>query len=253
MQVTNAKQEQDLIKDNRLAISFTSVKHAQIRPDGKIRVLIADEHPIVGEGLVSLLGKQSEIEIVANVRNAADVIQVFEALLPDVVLVDFTPSPIPVIPIISKILATQSTARIVIFTASMNEQHIHATLKAGVKGYLHKTSSLDDIVSCIHTVFNGQAWVPQNIADVLARRLASPSLTRREQDVLIAMATGKSNKQIGVALQLSEGTVKVHVTHILEKLKVSGRTQALATAAVRGLVSLELTPAIKLAQEALTA
>jgi DNA-binding NarL/FixJ family response regulator len=209
-----------------------------------IRVLIADDRPIVLEGLSSLLSKQPDIEVVAQQHDASDIIHNVESFSPDVVFLDIVPSASEAIQTITSLVAKQPNLRIVVFTNSLSEEHIYATLQAGAKGYLHKTSSLDDIVNCVRVVAADQPCIPPNIAQILARRRASPPLTRREQDVLVAMATGKSNKQIGLALQLSEGTVKVHVTHILEKLNVGGRTEALAAAAARGLVSLEFAPMV---------
>jgi two-component system NarL family response regulator len=214
---------------------------SQARP---VHVLIADESPVVREGLSSLLGKQPGIKVVAKVHPADDIIQVIGSLSPEVILLDLAPSAPGLLEVIGKILANRPTIRIVVFTNSLSEEHIHESFQAGAKGYLHKSSSLEDILTCIRAVAVDQVCIPQNIAQILARRRASPSLTRREQEVLRQMAMGKSNKKIGLALQMSEGTVKVHVTHILEKLKVAGRTEALASAAARGLVSLQM-PSIR--------
>lgn len=216
------------------------VSHREVaREVASIRVLVADESPIVREGLSSLLAQQPGIELVAKVRDAASIIQIIELSAPDVILLDLAPPVSEAIQNIGKILAIRPAAKIVVFSNSFSEEHIYESMQVGAKSYLHKTSSLEDIVACIRAIAIGQKCIPQSVMQVLARRCASPSLTRREQDVLKEMATGKSNRQIGEALQMSEGTVKVHVTHILEKLKVAGRTEALAIAAVRGLVSLQ--------------
>ena len=128
-------------------------------------------------------------------------------------------------------------AKIVVFTDKRSEEHIYQAIQAGARAYLDKKAPLNEILDCIRTVNEGQTWIPQPIAELLARRMTSPQLTAREHQVLLQMAQGKNNKQIGMALGLRDGTVKVHMTHILGKLKVTGRLEALAAATSRGLIS----------------
>jgi len=198
----------------------------------KIKVLVADEQPIVREGILALIARQPDMEIVGEARNG-DGLRLQEEDLPNVVLFDLSP-PFSGLELVKRYLP----AKVVAFTSRPSEEHIYQAMQAGVRGYLLKSAALDEIIGCIRAVAEGRSWIPPGIADLLARRMAAPQLTRREKDVLGAMAEGKSNKDIGALLGLSEGTVKVHISHILEKLKVSGRTEALATAAARGLVSL---------------
>lgn len=211
----------------------------------RICVLIADEHPIVRQGLTALLGQQAEMEVVMQAQSGEEAIQCFDKLLPDVGLFDFQLAGMGGIQVMLAILQKQPKAKIIVFTASQNEEQIYRSIEAGARGYLLKTSSEEEIISCIHAVYHGQTWIPDAIKETLARRLAAPELTKREQEVLHVMSAGKSNKQIGAVLNMSEGTVKVHVTHILEKLKVDGRAEALGVAFARGLVTLENTTVIK--------
>src|ERR1041385_2398719 len=194
----------------------------------KISILIADERPIIREGVMALLGNQADMEIFDATKGVD----------PNIVLFDFAPS------ISAYVIAKKyPSAKLVVFTDSQGEEHIYQAIQAGARGYLDKCASLEQILDCIRTVERGQTWIPQQVAELLARRMSTPQLTRREQEVLFQMAQGKSNKQIGLALGLSEGTVKVYMTHILGKLKVSGRLEALAAATARGLISHPTWPA----------
>jgi len=208
--------------------------------DGKrLGVLVVDEHPVVREGIATLLQNQGDMRLVGKAEAAPEAARIIEELSPDVMLFDLaTYSPDSIRDVFS-ILQKHPSIRVVIFTASRSEEHVYQAIQAGAHGYLLKTSPGEQIIACIQAVSRGERWIPPEIGDVLARRMAAPQLTKRERDVLSVMAQGKSNKEIGQILTVSEGTVKVHVTHILEKLKVSGRTEALATAAGRGLVLLK--------------
>lgn len=207
-----------------------------------IRVLIADEQPVVREGIASLLSQHPGITVVAKVEDGNAVLQSLTELQPDVVLFDPLSCGVEALRAFFGVLERYPGTRTVVFTASVSEEHVYQAVKAGACGYLLKTSPPQDIVSCIQSVARGQNWIPSAVREILARRLAAPELTRRERDVLEAMAQGKSNREIGEALAVSEGTVKVHVTHILSKMKVGGRTEALAAAAARGLISLATPP-----------
>ncbi len=203
-----------------------------------IRVLIADEQPVVREGVAALLAQQNGLVIVAKVEDGSAALQSLTELKPDVILLDPGASGVETIRAFFAVLEKYPGIRTVVFTASQSEEHVYQAVKAGASGYLLKTSPTQEIVACIQAVARGQNWIPPAVREILARRLAAPELTRRERDVLSAMAEGKSNKEIAYALNVSEGTVKVHVTHILSKMKVGGRTEALAAAAARGLIIL---------------
>jgi len=204
---------------------------------GRVSVLVADEHPIVLQGLTALLGQQPDLEVVMQARSGEAAVQYFAEFSPDIGLFDFQLAGISGIQAMQSILEVQPKAKIIIFTACQGEEHIYRSIEAGARGYLLKTSSAEEIIACIHTVHQGQTWIPPAIGATLARRLAAPELTKREREVLNVLSAGKSNKQIGITLNMSEGTVKVHITHILEKLKVDGRTEALNVAFARGLIS----------------
>jgi DNA-binding NarL/FixJ family response regulator len=201
---------------------------------GRIRIVVADDQPVVLAGISMLLGHQEGLEVVAKVPSTAAA-QVCAELLPDVLLID--PGTVP--GVIASIFNADVAPKIIVFMGSESEEQIYQTVRSGVLGYLSKTSTVEQIISCIESVSLGQKHIPEAIVEVLANRKTTPELTKREHEVLLSMAQGKSNKQIGISLGLCEGTVKVHVSHLLEKLKVGGRTEALAAAAGRGLISMQ--------------
>ena len=140
---------------------------------------------------------------------------------------------------VMSIYEREPAARMVIVTSYQSEEDIYRALRAGAQGYILKDAPSEDLIDCIHAVGDGKSWIPPAVGAKLARRVTERPLTARETEVIRALAKGKSNKEIGVALNISEGTVKVHVTHMLEKLKVTGRTEAIGEAVKRGLVTME--------------
>jgi two-component system NarL family response regulator len=137
------------------------------------------------------------------------------------------------------ICAEDARARLVIVTLLESEEDIYRALRAGALGYVLKAATADQLICCIEAVAGGCTWIPTEVGAKLAKRVTDQSLTMREMDVLRAVTLGKSNKEIGVVYNISEGTVKVHMTHIFEKLKVTGRTEAINVAVKRGLVRIE--------------
>ena len=140
---------------------------------------------------------------------------------------------------VKSICAKNPAARLVVFTTCVGEEDIYRALRAGAFGYLLKSTSLPELIECILAVAQGKRWIPASVAAQLGKRVQDGGLTPRETQVMRTLTTGKSNKEIGSALDISESTVKVHVTHILEKLNVTGRTEAINVALKRGLVHMD--------------
>jgi two-component system NarL family response regulator len=140
---------------------------------------------------------------------------------------------------VAAICAEDPNARLVIVTLYESEEEIYRALRAGAQGYILKGAHVDEVIRCIRTVSEGRTWIPPEVGAKLAKRVTDRDLTAREMDVLRTVVLGKSNKEIGVAYNISEGTVKVHMTHILEKLKATGRTEAINVAIKRGLVRID--------------
>jgi two-component system NarL family response regulator len=203
-----------------------------------LKILIADDHPVVREGLAALIGRRKDMTIVAQASNGSEAVEQFFACRPDIALLDLRMPVMDGIDAVATIYQKDPAARLVILTIHQNEEDIYRALQVGAQGYLSKSAPVEELVECIRAVVAGRTWVPPGVGAQLAKRVATRELTRREHDVLHAMSVGKSNKEIGVALDISEGTVKVHMTHILEKLKAGGRTEAIGVAVKRGLVCL---------------
>lgn len=203
-----------------------------------LKILIADDHPVVREGLAALIGRRKDMTIVAQASNGSEAVEQFFACRPDIALLDLRMPVMDGIDAVAAIYQKDPAARLVILTIHQNEEDIYRALQVGAQGYLSKSAPVEELVECIRAVVAGRTWVPPGVGAQLAKRVATRELTRREHDVLHAMSVGKSNKEIGVALDISEGTVKVHMTHILEKLKAGGRTEAIGVAVKRGLVCL---------------
>jgi two-component system, NarL family, response regulator len=205
-----------------------------------LTVLVADDHPVVREGLVSLISHRSNMRVVAQARNGSEAVQQFFDHRPDVALIDLRMPVEDGLTALISICQKEPFARIAIISSYQLEEDIYRALRAGALGYILKDATEEQLVDCLYSVAEGKTWVPPQIGAKLARRVADQELTRRESQVLSAVAAGKSNKEIGAAFNISEATVKVHMTHLLEKLKVTGRTEAINVAVKRGLVHLDL-------------
>jgi two-component system NarL family response regulator len=204
-----------------------------------LRILLADDHPAVREGLAILLNREQGIEVVAQASNGQEAVTQFETHRPDVALLDLRMPEGDGIEAMAAIRQKHPGARIVVLTSYDDEEDIYRAFAHGARGYLLKESTLEDIVACIHRVSEGMPWIPANISAKLANRLNRHELSRRERDVLIRVATGKSNKQIAAELFIAESTVKAHVDNILKKLDVRGRTEAVALGLRLGLIRVE--------------
>ncbi len=211
----------------------------ELVPRRPLTILIADDHPMVREGLSAVINRQSEMRVVAEAGNGHEAVEKFVALRPDVALLDLRMPMMDGIEAVMSIYEREPAARMVIVTSYQSEEDIYRALRAGAQGYILKDAPSEDLIDCIHAVGDGKSWIPPAVGAKLARRVTERPLTARETEVIRALAKGKSNKEIGVALNISEGTVKVHVTHMLEKLKVTGRTEAIGEAVKRGLVTME--------------
>lgn len=220
-------------------LALPEASHHLEQRNGVISVLLADDHPIVREGLATVINGQSGMRVIAQASDGREAVEKFNELQPDILLIDLRMPVMDGIQAVSAICAQDASARVVILTTYQDEEDVYRVLQTGARGYILKTAPVAELVHCISDVAAGRTWVPPEVGATLARRVSAPELTRREQQVLQAMAAGKSNKEIGVALEISEGTVKVHMTHVLEKLKVSGRTEAIAVAVKRGLVRID--------------
>lgn len=204
-----------------------------------IRILVADDNFLVRLGLGAVLNEQSGMTVVAEASNGRQAVELFRQHTPDIVLMDLR------MPLMTGVEATKAIrseypgARIIVLTTYDGDEDIYRALQAGARAYLLKDVLREDLLSAIRAVHAGQRHIPPAVAARLAERLPLSELTARELEVLKLIVKGMSNSEIGAALTISTGTVKIHVNNILSKLGVSDRTQAATTALQRGIVHLD--------------
>jgi two-component system NarL family response regulator len=203
-----------------------------------IRILIADDHSVVREGLVSLVKRKSDMTVVAEANNGREAVDLWKEHRPDVILLDLRMPELDGVGAIKEIRGLDDSAHIVVLTTFDGDEDIYRAIKAGAKGYLLKDTAREALMECIRRVHAGETCIPPTLAAKLADRVSGEALSAREIEVLQRVAAGKSNKEIGAELFISEGTVKTHVKSIFSKLDVVSRTEAVATASRRGLIQL---------------
>ena len=206
-------------------------------------VLVADPQPVVLAGVTALLASDERVRIVGEARNGREAVDRFLATRPDVGIFEVRMPLLGGIEAVTAILREVPHARLVMFTTCQSTEDVYRAVRAGARGYVFKNAPPEELIQSICAVCAGQQWIPSAVGAQLARRIVERELTTREREVLVGITNGKSNKEIGVVLNISEATVKVHVTHILEKLKASGRTDAIRVAVQRGLVHFDLASA----------
>ena len=204
----------------------------------RIRILIADDHTVVREGLVSLVKRKSDMVVVAEASNGREAVDLWKQHRPDVTLLDLRMPEMDGVSAIKEIRELDPNAHIVVLTTYDGDEDIYRAVKAGAKAYLLKDTARDALVDCVRKVNAGETYLPAPLAAKLAERVSGDALTAREIEVLRRLAAGKSNKEIGAELFISEGTVKSHVKSVFTKLDVVSRTEAVATATRRGLIQL---------------
>ena len=205
-----------------------------------IRVLIADDHPILREGMASLLNRQVGMEVIAQATDGDEAVALFRRQRPDVAVLDLRMPSLGGIEAIAAIREIDPLARLVILTSFASDEEIYRAIEAGARGYLLKGAAVEELVDCVRAVHGGRTYIPPAIASKLAGRVGTVDLTGREREVLSLVAEGKSNREIGATLDITEGTIKVHVNNILHKLGVASRTEAVNIGLRRGLVRIEL-------------
>jgi two-component system, NarL family, response regulator len=202
----------------------------------RIRILVADDHPLIRDGLSAILNQENDLEIVGQAADGEAACQLYEKLLPDILLLDLRMPKKDGMQVIHELMPRSPRPLIVVLTTSEKEEDLRVALKAGVKGYVLKGAESSQVVQTIRDVFAGKSSLSPEAAAKLAESMSHPQLSPRELQVLEYMAEGKSNKEIGHSMYLSEHTVKNYVKTILRKLDAPSRTGAIATALERGLI-----------------
>ncbi len=208
-------------------------------PKPRIRVLIADDHGVVREGLVSMIRRnKADMTVVGEAGTGREAVELWNEHWPDVTLLDLRMQELDGVEVIKEIRATDEKARIIVLTTFDGDEDIYRAIQAGAKGYLLKDVPREALMDSIRRVHAGETSVPVHLVAKLADRVSGETLSKREIEVLKLMAQGKSNKEIASALFISEGTVKSHGKAIFAKMNVTSRTEAVADAARRGLLRL---------------
>ena len=212
-----------------------------------IRILIADDHPVVRDGLAAMLSTQADFQVVATAANGQEVVRLAAELQPDIVLLDLEMPELDGVEALARMRSASPAVRALIFTAFDTDERILSAVRAGAQGYLLKGAPREELFRAVRVVSQGGSLLQPVVASRLLQRMAGPAatqapaaaaLTRREAQVLLLLAQGRANKEIAAELVISERTVKFHVSSILSKLGASNRTEAVRLALQRGLVAL---------------
>ncbi len=205
-----------------------------------IRIVVADDHPIVREGLIKILESETDIEIIAQVGSGAEVISFVNQHKPDILLLDIEMPGMNGVEVIHKLKDAGNTVRVIIFTAFNTDERIVSAVKAGAQGYLLKGAPRDEIITVVRTVNKGGSSLQADVASKPMRQMrrGGEQLTPRELDVLHLLSKGLTNKGIASNLYISERTVKFHLSSVFNKLDVESRTEAVTTAVRKGLISI---------------
>ncbi len=204
----------------------------------KIRILLVDDHIVLRMGLMTAASGEPDMEVVADAENGADAIVAFRQHHPDVVVLDLRMQGMSGFETITALRQEFGDIRILVFSNYASGDEVYRALRAGASGFVVKEMALDRLLEAIRKVHQGEQYLPPEIATRMNGRVLS-QLSPREIEVLQLVARGLSNKEIGAELQVVEGTIKIHITNILAKLRVSDRTQAILTAVKRGIIQLE--------------
>jgi NarL family two-component system response regulator LiaR len=213
-----------------------------------IRVLVADDHPVVRRGLSALITLRADMELVGEAADGVEAVEKTRGLKPDVILLDLMMPRKDGLEVIREVKQENPEARILVLTSFADDDKVFSAIKAGALGYLLKDSPSDMLLTAIGDVYRGESSLHPVIARKLIRELNQPPvelppteepLTRREMEVLRLVARGLSNLEIATQLSVTEGTVRLHVSNILSKLHLANRTQATLYALQEGLASLD--------------
>jgi two-component system NarL family response regulator len=205
----------------------------------RVRVLIADDHAVVRMGLAAMIRSEPDLEVVGEAHDGRQALELYRGLRPDILLTDLRMPELDAVALTQALVRESPGARVIVLSTYDGEEEIYRALEAGAYAYLLKRDSLgDEILKAIRAVSAGQRYLPASVAATLAGRMPRSELTAREIEVLKAVADGLRNRQIADHLQISEATVKVHVTNIMAKLAVADRTEAVTVALRRGIIQL---------------
>jgi DNA-binding NarL/FixJ family response regulator len=205
---------------------------------GRIRILTVDDHPLLREGVASMINAEPDMQIVAEADRGAEAIKQFRSCRPDVTLMDLQMPGMNGVDAIKAIRGEFEDARIIVLTTYTGDVQVLQALKAGAAGYLLKSALRTELLNAIRAVHIGQRHVSASIATEIAQHVGEVALSERELEVLRKVAAGNSNKQVAAQLGISEDTAKAHMKNILSKLNANDRTHAVTIAVKRGIIDI---------------
>jgi DNA-binding NarL/FixJ family response regulator len=212
----------------------------------KIRILIADDHPVVREGLATMLSRQPDIEVVGEAENGRIAIDKAKELKPDIILMDLRMPEVDGIEAMRRIKINNPETKFIVLTTFDNDEYIFKGIESGARAYLLKDSPREDLFKAIRGVSKGESLIEPAVAGKVLDRFAelsrhaqaSETLSEREVEVLVLMAKGSSNKVIASTLNIGESTAKTHIQSIFNKLGVNVRTEAVTEGVKKGIIRL---------------
>jgi DNA-binding NarL/FixJ family response regulator len=211
-----------------------------------IKILIADDHPVVREGLNAMLSREVDFKVVGEAKDGVDAVNKVAELRPDVVLMDLRMPEMDGVEAMRQIRANDTQVRFIILTTYSDDDYIFSGIEAGARAYLLKDAPREDLFKAIRSVYRGESLIQPVVASKLLDRFSqlsrrTPSgeeLSERELEVLCLMSKGAANKEISAELKIAQSTVKTHITNIFQKLGVNDRTEAVTQALKRGIIRL---------------
>lgn len=206
----------------------------------RLKIMCADDHPLVRKGIASIVGNEPDMELVAEASNGREAVEKFREFKPDVVLMDLRMPEMDGVEAVKQIRAISPDAKIIALTSYDGDQDIYRAIEAGVRGYILKEMVHTKVIQAIRTVEQGKRLMPPEVAERLSEYFPQVALTPREVEVLSLVARGMANKEIAHKLGTASGTVKMHVQNILAKLGASDRTHAVTIALERGILHLDM-------------
>jgi DNA-binding NarL/FixJ family response regulator len=210
-----------------------------VKKTSRISVMLVDDHPAFRKGIAALIASEPDLQVVAEAGDGQEAMNLFRRVKPDVVLMDLRLPGMGGVETTMAIRKEFSEARIIVLTTFDADEDIYRAIQSGAKSYLLKDTPEDELAAAIRAVHAGQEKLPTRVAQRLAERQRRADLSAREMDVLALLIKGRSNKEIGSALFVSEDTVKAHLKTLFAKLNVRDRTEAAISAIRHGIVHLE--------------
>lgn len=210
-----------------------------MKPKNEIKLMVVDDHSAFRRGLISVIESEPGMCVVAQAGNGSDAIALYRQFKPDVALVDLRLPGMSGVEIIMNIRKEFPEARFIVITTYGTDEDIYRAMQAGAKTYLLKDTSDEEVLNMIRAVYAGDAHLPNNVAKLLAERMKRKELTQREMEVLELLVKGRSNKEIGDTLGVTEAAVKFRLKGLFLKLGVQDRTEAVISALRHGIFHLE--------------